>query len=39
VIVMKSGRIVEAGDTLDVLRTPSHPYTKSLLVSSIGNLP
>ena len=39
VIVMKSGRIVEAGDTLDVLRTPSHPYTQSLLASSLINQP
>ncbi|MEQ5839107.1 dipeptide ABC transporter ATP-binding protein [Paraburkholderia acidicola] len=37
VIVMKSGRIVEAGDTLDVLRTPLHPYTQSLLASSLIN--
>ncbi|WP_027803384.1 ABC transporter ATP-binding protein [Paraburkholderia dilworthii] len=36
VIVMKSGRIVEAGDTLDVLHAPSHPYTQSLLVSSLN---
>ena len=35
VIVMKSGRIVEAGDTLDVLHAPSHPYTQSLLASSL----
>jgi microcin C transport system ATP-binding protein len=35
VIVMKSGRIVETGDTLDVLRAPSHPYTQSLLASSL----
>jgi microcin C transport system ATP-binding protein len=35
VIVMKSGRIVEAGHTLDVLRAPSHPYTQSLLASSL----
>jgi microcin C transport system ATP-binding protein len=35
VIVMKSGRIVEAGDTLEVLNAPSHPYTQSLLASSL----
>ncbi|RAS18838.1 ABC transporter ATP-binding protein [Paraburkholderia bryophila] len=35
VIVMKSGRIVEAGETLDVLHAPSHPYTQSLLASSM----
>ncbi|WGS51188.1 dipeptide ABC transporter ATP-binding protein [Paraburkholderia sp. D15] len=35
VIVMKSGRIVEAGDTLDVLHAPSHPYTQALLASSM----
>jgi microcin C transport system ATP-binding protein len=35
VIVMKSGRIVEAGDTMDVLHSPSHPYTQSLLASSM----
>ncbi|TAM54228.1 MAG: ABC transporter ATP-binding protein [Paraburkholderia sp.] len=35
VVVMKSGRIVEAGDTLDVLHAPSHPYTQSLLAASM----
>jgi microcin C transport system ATP-binding protein len=35
VVVMKSGRIVEAGETLDVLRAPSHPYTQSLLAASM----
>jgi ABC-type microcin C transport system duplicated ATPase subunit YejF len=25
VIVMKAGRVVEEGDTLDVLHAPSHP--------------
>jgi microcin C transport system ATP-binding protein len=35
VIMMKSGRIVEAGDTLDVLHAPSRPYTQSLLAASL----
>ncbi|MEX3964671.1 ABC transporter ATP-binding protein [Paraburkholderia sp. EG286B] len=39
VIVMKAGRIVEQGDTLDVLHAPSHPYTQSLLASSMLDEP
>lgn len=31
VYVMKSGRIVEAGDVFDIFSHPSHPYTKYLL--------
>lgn len=29
--VMYAGRIVESGDTADVLSSPSHPYTKALV--------
>jgi len=35
VIVMKAGRVVETGDTLEVLHAPSHPYTRALLASSL----
>jgi oligopeptide/dipeptide ABC transporter ATP-binding protein len=31
VAVMYMGRIVEVGDTLDILKNPRHPYTKALL--------
>ncbi len=31
VLVMQQGRIVEAGPTHQVLETPQHPYTKTLL--------
>ncbi len=33
VYVMKSGKIVESGDTKTVLRTPQHDYTKQLLAA------
>ena len=33
VVVMYMGNIVESGTVDDVLRTPSHPYTKALLQS------
>jgi phosphonate C-P lyase system protein PhnK len=36
VAVMYAGRIVEQGDTRDVLRSPQHPYTQRLLGSIPG---
>jgi peptide/nickel transport system ATP-binding protein len=33
--VMYGGRIVEAGPLRDVMRNPSHPYTRGLLASTI----
>ncbi|MFV0335609.1 MAG: ABC transporter ATP-binding protein [Tropicimonas sp.] len=32
-IVLERGHIVEAGETAAILRTPRHPYTRSLLAS------
>jgi peptide/nickel transport system ATP-binding protein len=43
VLVLEQGSIVEAGETLDVLVNPRHPYTKALLAAapslskSLGN--
>ncbi len=34
VVVMKSGEIVESGDTLQVLQAPAHGYTQALLAAS-----
>jgi peptide/nickel transport system ATP-binding protein len=34
VAVMRAGQVVEQGPTGEVLRTPQHPYTASLLLSS-----
>jgi peptide/nickel transport system ATP-binding protein len=34
VAVMRAGQVVEQGPTGEVLRTPEHPYTASLLLSS-----
>ena len=33
VAVMRSGRIIEAGPTAQVLTTPNHPYTQALLAA------
>lgn len=35
VVVMKSGRIVETGETMSVLNAPQHPYTQALLAASL----
>jgi oligopeptide/dipeptide ABC transporter ATP-binding protein len=32
--VMYAGRIVETGDTANVMKSPAHPYTKGLLASA-----
>ncbi len=37
VIVMRAGKIVEQGVTSQILRNPSHPYTRALLSASDGN--
>jgi len=37
VLVMYLGRVVEEGNTEQVLRTPRHPYTQILLSASRGN--
>lgn len=34
VLVMKSGKIVEQGDTESVFQNPQHPYTQSLLAAA-----
>ncbi len=32
-LVMYAGKIVESGETMDVIRKPAHPYTDGLLKS------
>jgi peptide/nickel transport system ATP-binding protein len=34
VLVLEHGKLVEVGEALDVLMTPQHPYTKSLLAAA-----
>jgi len=34
VLVLEQGNIVEGGETRDVLMSPQHPYTKSLLAAA-----
>ncbi len=36
VMVMYAGRILEAGTTLEILKTPLHPYTRALVNVSSG---
>lgn len=36
IIVMYKGQIVEQGNSEDVIKTPSHPYTIALVLASIG---
>ena len=33
IIVMKEGEIIEKGEKINILKSPSHPYTKTLLKS------
>jgi ABC-type microcin C transport system duplicated ATPase subunit YejF len=36
VVVMRSGRIVEQGPTIDVLTSPQHEYTRMLCEADLG---
>lgn len=36
IMVMYKGNIVESGDTEEVMKNPSHPYTIALILASLG---
>jgi microcin C transport system ATP-binding protein len=36
-LIMKHGKVVEAGPTRTILNNPQHPYTKELLVTAFAN--
>jgi len=36
VIVMRSGKIVEQGNTEEIFRSPKHPYTQALLAAALS---
>jgi ABC-type dipeptide/oligopeptide/nickel transport system ATPase component len=37
IAVLKNGVVVEAGLAADVLASPAHPYTRSLLTAALAN--
>ncbi|WP_433677337.1 ATP-binding cassette domain-containing protein [Microbacterium gorillae] len=39
VMVMRDGRVVESGETSDILSAPAHPYTRELLVAARRSAP
>jgi peptide/nickel transport system ATP-binding protein len=39
IVVMRQGRIVEAGSTAEVLGSPRHPYTRSLVAAVPSGVP
>jgi len=36
-VILKKGRVVESGDTKDILKNPKNPYTKLLIESNFAN--
>ena len=37
IIILKDGKICESGNTIDILNTPTHQYTQSLISSNFNN--